>query len=325
MNDLNFRTLDLNLLRVFDEVMAERNLTRAAHNLSMTQPAVSNALRRLRELVGDDLVRRAGYGVEPTPRAVMLWPTVRESLAQLQKALAPGHFNPASTAHHFVLAMADATAAKIMPGLVQRMAQEAPMVSLRVLPLTTRDPRTLLENSDVDLAIGHFPGVMAELAAPHLQEHVPPFQARRLYETDYVVVMRHNHPLASRDLSLDEFCAAQHLLVSFSGRPWGFVDEALATLSRRRRVVLTVNQFFTAGRVVANSDLITVLPKHLMVSTGMTDALVWRELPFQLPAVHLDMLWHERDGRSPAHRWLRKNLENMAESASPKTGARKVV
>jgi DNA-binding transcriptional LysR family regulator len=86
-----------------------------------------------------------------------------------------------------------------------------------------------------------------------------------------------------------------------------------------------VNQFFTAGRVVANSDLITVLPKHLMVSTGMTEALVWRELPFQLPAVHLDMLWHERDGRSPAHRWLRNNLEGMAESASPKTGARKIV
>jgi DNA-binding transcriptional LysR family regulator len=312
MNDLNFRTLDLNLLRVFDEVMAERNLTRAAHNLSMTQPAVSNALRRLRELVGDDLVRRAGYGVEPTPRAVMLWPTVRESLAQLQKALAPGHFNPASTAHHFVLAMADATAAKIMPGLVQRMAQEAPMVSLRVLPLTTRDPRTLLENSDVDLAIGHFPGVMAELAAPHLQEHVPPFQARRLYETDYVVVMRHNHPLASRDLSLDEFCAAQHLLVSFSGRPWGFVDEALATLSRRRRVVLTVNQFFTAGLVVASSDLLTVLPSHFVSMTGQGHTLVQRPIPLEMPNVRVDMLWHRQTHALSPQQWLRDLIARTA-------------
>ena len=312
MNDLNFRTLDLNLLRVFDEVMAERNLTRAAHNLSMTQPAVSNALRRLRELVGDDLVRRAGYGVEPTPRAVMLWPTVRESLAQLQKALAPGHFDPASTAHHFVLAMADATAAKIMPGLVQRMAQEAPMVSLRVLPLTTRDPRTLLENSDVDLAIGHFPGVMAELAAPHLQEHVPPFQARRLYETDYVVVMRHNHPLASRDLSLDEFCAAQHLLVSFSGRPWGFVDEALATLSRRRRVVLTVNQFFTAGLVVASSDLLTVLPSHFVSMTGQGHTLVQRPIPLEMPNVRVDMLWHRQTHALSPQQWLRDLIARTA-------------
>ena len=90
MNELNFRTLDLNLLRVFDEVMAERNLTRAAHNLAMTQPAVSNALKRLREHLGDELVRRSGFGVEPTPVALALWPSVREALGLLRGALAPG-------------------------------------------------------------------------------------------------------------------------------------------------------------------------------------------------------------------------------------------
>jgi DNA-binding transcriptional LysR family regulator len=103
--------------------------------------------------------------------------------------------------------------------------------------------------------------------------------------------------------------------VSFSGRAHGLVDEALAQLGRERRILLTVNQFFTAGRVVANSDLVTVLPKHLIASTGAAEQLIWRELPFQLPAVHLDMLWHERDGRSPAHRWLRKNLESLSASA----------
>jgi DNA-binding transcriptional LysR family regulator len=312
MNDLNFRTLDLNLLRVFDEVMAERSLTRAAHNLSMTQPAVSNALRRLRELVGDDLVRRAGYGVEPTPLAVTLWPTVREALNQLQKVLAPGQFVPANAAQHFVLAMADATAAKLMPGLVQRMAQEAPMVSLRVLPLTTRDPRALLENSEVDLALGHFPGVMAELGAPHLQEHAPPFQAQRLYEAEYVVVMRRHHPLAMRELSLDDYCAAQHLLVSFSGRPWGFVDEALAALSRRRRVVLTVNQFFTAGRVVADSDLLTVLPSHFVSMTGQEHALVQRPIPLEMPSVRVDMLWHRQTHALSPQQWLRDLIARTA-------------
>ncbi len=90
MNEPNFRTLDLNLLRVFDEVMAERNLTRAAQNLAMTQPAVSNALRRLRETLGDDLVRRAGYGVEPTPVGLALWPTVRDALAQLRRVAGAG-------------------------------------------------------------------------------------------------------------------------------------------------------------------------------------------------------------------------------------------
>lgn len=305
MNDLNFRTLDLNLLRVFDEVMAERNLTRAASNLATTQPAVSNALRRLRELVGDDLVRRSGYGVEPTPLALTLWPTVRDALRQLRESLAPGTFEPATAQNHFVLAMADATSAKIMPGLVDILDREAPGVTLRVLPLTTRDPRRLLDQGHIDAAIGHFPGVLAELNATHLNESTPRFMSRRLYAGEYVVVMRKDHPLAHRPLTLDDYCAARHLLVSFSGRPFGFVDEALAAISRRRRVVLTVNQFFTAGQVVATSDLLTVLPLHFLGTTGRESELVHRPIPLDVPAVHVDILWHRQHQGISAHRWLR--------------------
>jgi DNA-binding transcriptional LysR family regulator len=136
--------------------------------------------------------------------------------------------------------------------------------------------------------------------------------------------MRKNHPLAQgKSWTWTTYCKANHLLVSFSGRAHGLVDEALSQIGRERRILLTVNQFFTAGRVVANSDLITVLPKHLIASTGAADALVWRELPFALPAVHLDMLWHERDGRSPAHRWLRKNLEGMSAAAQKRCRRRR--
>ncbi len=116
MNPPNFRTLDLNLLRVFDEVMAERSLTRAARNLSLTQPAVSNALRRLRETLGDDLVQRSGQGVAPTPRALAIWPSVREALQRLQESLVPTEFVAADATSTFVLAMADATAAELIPG-----------------------------------------------------------------------------------------------------------------------------------------------------------------------------------------------------------------
>lgn len=308
MNELNFRTLDLNLLRVFDEVMAERNLTRAAHNLSTTQPAVSNALRRLRELVGDDLVRRSGYGVEPTPLALTLWPTVRDALRQLRESLAPGTFDPLQAQNHFVLAMADATASKIAPGLVNLLQAHAPGVTVRILPLTTRDPRQLLERAEVDLAIGHFPGVLAEMGATHLQEHTPHFMSRRLYDGEYVVVMRQGHPLADAPLTLQSYCAARHLLVSFSGRPYGFVDEALAALSLQRRVVLTVNQFFAAGQVVASSDLLTVLPRHFLGSTGLQHALVCRPIPLDMPAVHVDMLWHRQTHAQSAQRWLRQAI-----------------
>ncbi|WP_137919405.1 LysR family transcriptional regulator [Hydrogenophaga sp. 2FB] len=306
MNDLNFRTLDLNLLRVFDEVMTERNLTRAAHNLAMTQPAVSNALRRLRDVLGDDLVRRSGYGVEPTPAALTLWPTVRDALHLLRESLAPGTFEPASARNAFLLAMADATAAKLMPALMDIFDSEAPGANLRILPLTTRDPRDLLESGTVDLAIGYFPGVLAELGALHLQEHNPNFHHQQLYVGEYVVVMRRGHPLAGKPLSLDEYCEARHLLVSFSGRPFGFVDEALAAMSRKRRVVLTVNQFFTAGRVVATTDMLTVLPRHFVGATGMEHELAACELPLQVPPVHVDSLWHRNATHNTAHRWLRE-------------------
>ena len=305
MNELNFRTLDLNLLRVFDEVMSERNLTRAAHNLATTQPAVSNALRRLRELIGDDLVRRAGYGVEPTPLALALWPTVRDALSQLRDALAPGAFDPTQAQNHFVLAMADSTAAKLVPGLVDILDREAPGVTLRTLPLTTRDPRPLLEQGQADIAIGYFPGVLAELTASHLQESAPHFLHQRLYEGQYVVVMRRDHPLAAQPLTLEQFCAARHLLVSFSGRPFGFVDEALAAQGLCRRVVLTVNQFFTAGRVVSSSDLLTVLPRHFIGETGMESELVHAPLPFEVPMVHVDALWRRQLQGQSAHGWLR--------------------
>ena len=312
INNLNFRTLDLNLLRVFDEVMTERSLTRAAHNLSMTQPAVSNALRRLREVLGDELVRRAGYGVEPTPVALALWPTVRDALHMLRESLAPGAFDPTSARNAFVLAMADATAAKLIPGLMDLLESEAPGVNLRVLPLTTRDPRGLLESGTVDLAIGHFPGVLAELGAMHLQENDPQFHHQRLYDGEYVVVMRRGHPLAGRPLSLDSYCDARHLLVSFSGRPFGFVDEALAAVSRQRHVVITVNQFFTAGRVVATTDLLTVLPRHFVGATGMEDELALCDLPLQVPAVHVDSLWHRQATQNSAHRWLRDAVARAA-------------
>jgi DNA-binding transcriptional LysR family regulator len=135
-----------------------------------------------------------------------------------------------------------------------------------------------------------------------------PIRHEQLYSGKYVVVMRKDHPLTQQAMTLDAYCKANHLLVSFSGRPRGLVDEALAQIGRERRILLTVNQFFTAGRVVANSDLITVLPRHLISSTGMSNELLARELPFVMPNVHVDMLWHERDARSKAHKWMREHL-----------------
>ena len=315
MNPPNFRTLDLNLLRVFDEVMAERSLTRAARNLSLTQPAVSNALRRLRETLGDELVHRSGQGMAPTPRAVAIWPAVREALRQLQESLVPNEFVPAQATLTFVLAMADATAASLIPGLNDTLEQEAPGIALRVIPLTTRDPRELLDNESCDLAVGYFPSVVPDLTAKAQNGETMPFFFQRLYEGEYVCVMRKDHPLASGPFTLNRYCSARHMLVSFSGRSYGFIDESLAALGRERRVVLTVNQFFTAGRVVANSNLLTVLPRHFVQVTGIADQLAQRPLPFKVSPVHVDALWHRRSQQQSAHLWLLNAVTRAARKA----------
>jgi DNA-binding transcriptional LysR family regulator len=310
-----FRTLDLNLLRVFDEVMAERSLTRAANNLSLTQPAVSNALRRLRDALGDELVRRQGHGIEPTPRALALWPSVREALRQLQAAIVPSAFEPQQANSTFVLAMADATAAELMGGLAKQMEEQAPDVSLRVLPLTTRDPRKMLGDDAADIALGYFPAVLADLTARAQSGEAIPYAHQRLYSGECVCVMRKNHPLAKRPITLQDYCNARHLLVSFSGRAYGFVDEALAVISQQRRIVLTVNQFFTAGRVVVNSDLLTVLPRHFVPTTGMAKELALHDLPFDVPPVQVHALWHRKREHDSAHQWLRAQLQQAAQQA----------
>ncbi len=302
---MSFRNLDLNLLRVFDAVMAERNLTRAAERLAMTQPAVSHALKRLRESLGEELFVRQAYGMKPTSRAEGLWPEVRQALDRLRAVLDPGVYQPATEDATFQVAMADATAALVLPPLIADLESQQARARVHVLPLTTRDPRSLLEQGEADFALGYFPQAIAALQS---QGQLAAIRHHRLYESQYVCVMRRDHPLAQVPLDLDAYCGAHHLLVSFSGRPHGFVDESLAAMGRSRRIVLTVNQFFTAGRVVAQSDLLTVLPERFVGATGYKSGLIQRPLPFALAPVHVDMLWHMRDEDRPPQRWMRERL-----------------
>ncbi|HJV79687.1 LysR family transcriptional regulator [Noviherbaspirillum sp.] len=321
---MSFQNLDLNLLRVFDAVMTEQNLTRAANSLAMTQPAVSNALKRLRDALDDDLLIRTAHGVRATPRAETLWPPIRQALASLQNAIAPDLFELSKVQITFRMAMADSTAVLFLPPLVRSIEREAPGIRVQMVPLTTREPRPMLIRSEIDLAIGYFPGVLAQIAGAQ-GPVTSKIRHQRLYSGKYVCVMRKNHPLADQDLTLDAYCAAHHLHVSFSGRAHGLVDDALANLERERTVLLTVNQYFTAGKVIANSDLITVLPFHLIAATGMAEALVWKRLPFNLPDINVDMLWHERDTQSMAHKWIREQMISLVETSGSGTGTKSEV
>lgn len=290
--------------------MADGSLTRAAAELAMTQPAASHALKRLHAAVGEPLFVRTAFGMKPTPRAEALWPQVREALDNLQQALSPDRFDPRRGNTAFRLAMADATAALLAPPLLAALqTEQARGVSVRILPLTTRDPRALLLEGQADAAIGHFPVAVAALVSDGATSGL---YHQHLYDSRYVCVMRRGHPLAEQALTLDDYCAAEHLLVSFSGRPHGLMDQALAAFGRKRRIVLTVNQFFTAGRVVTQSDLLTVLPQRFVAATGYAEQLVTRELPFPMDPVSVQMLWPVRLDTDAAQRWLRQHLVDAA-------------
>jgi DNA-binding transcriptional LysR family regulator len=307
---MNFRTLDLNLLRVFAAVMLERNVTRAAAQLAMTQPAVSNALRRLREATGDELFVTVPSGVLPTAHAAAMWPHVEAALERLSQALDPQGFDPTRDPRSFTMAMADATATVLMPAFIDTLLRERALTDVRVLPLSSRDPRPQLEQGAADVAVGFFPDVASALAAegPRATIALDP-----LYSCEYVVVMRRDHPLATRPgLSLADYCAARHVRVSFAGRPRGFVDEALAREGRERQVMLTVNQFSTAARVVHESDLLTVLPLSFVPASGLAEGLAIRPFPGTLPPIEVGLLWHRRHERDAAQRWLRQTFAATA-------------
>lgn len=312
MSPQDFRHLDLNLLRIFDAVMAEGSLTRAAEKLALTQPAVSNAMQRLRKALGEELLIRQGHGITPTPRAMALWTVVHEVLAQLQLNLAPDKFDPLQARSTLVLAMADATAATLMPNLVGILEREAPHLAIRLLPLTTRDPRPLLDGETADMAVGYFPAVLADLTARAQAGAWVQHEHRRLYDGQYVAVMRKHHPLAPMPLTLEHYCRARHLLVSFSGRAYGFIDEALAALGKQRHIALTVNQYSTAARVVVQSDLLTVMPRHFLPMTGMQAHLQVHPLPLEMPPVHVDALWHKRGPNRAACDWVLQALGRAA-------------
>jgi DNA-binding transcriptional LysR family regulator len=315
---MNFRTLDLNLLKVFDALMAHGSLTSASHVLAITQPAASHALKRLNQSLGEPLFIRNARGMTPTPKAEALWPQVRAALAALHQALAPGVFDARSQSATFRLAMTDGGAALLAPALVRAIEAEQALCNLRVLPLNTHDPRGVLQQGGAELAVGHFPQAVAAVLAAGGDS---PIRQRRLFDTDQVCAMRRGHPLAAKaPLTLDDYCAAWHLQASTTGRPQGEVDQALAALGRQRRVVLSVNQYFSAGRVLAESDLLAVLPRAFLAATGHEDRLLVRDTPFVLGTIALTMLWHLRHDAEPAHRWLREQVLGAVTSA-PRRGS----
>lgn len=291
----DIRALDLNLLRTLDALLDERSVTRAAERLGFTQPAVSGMLTRLRESFNDPLFVRTRRGIVPTLRATELAGPLKQILADVGALLQPAAFDPTTAKFTLSIAATDYALQAVVVPFLAKMRPLAPGIRIAIRPVEDDRVQMQFESGDLDLAL-----MTPETALPELH-------ARRLFDETYVCALRSNHPDARKQqLSIDRFCALDHVLVSYSGeRFWGVTDDALAKIGRRRHVALTVTSFLVLAEILRTTDLVAAVPRRLAQSAK---GLVLREPPVDIPGFTKLAVWHERTHRDPGHRWVRMLL-----------------
>lgn len=292
---------DLNLLSVLETVMLERNVTRAAQALGMSQPAVSHALRRARALTGDALFVRVTGGVRPTPHMAAIWPKLHRALGDARDALLPAGFDPRLTHATFRLAVTESLSAHVVPAVTLALTKAAPHARLAFSVHTNDRSLDALERGTLDCAIGLFPSLPDNI------------RVQGLRADRYVAVMRRLHPLAA-DMTLAKFVAARHVLVAPSGRDHGIIDAWLSLTGLSRTIAVVVNTSTEALTIVASSDLVACVPGRVAatLTADRVDALAVAELPFDADRVFFKLAWHQRRDDDKTQRWFRDLLAKVA-------------
>lgn len=303
---MNFAAFDLNLLRVFDALMRERSVTRAGEQIGLSQPAVSQALSRLRSLLDDQLFVRRGTEMTPTPRAETIAPAVRNALALVEAALIGDRgFDPAGASRTYTLIGSDFFSTLMMPELFARIAAQAPGVRLRFMDSALGDVERLLQEDAIDMAVER------PLA-------LPDWVSREvLFSSAFKVIAAKGHPELVKvapggPFPLDLFCRLPQALRSIDGSLSGWTDEALAAVGRERRVVLTLPQFHAVALAVAQTALIAVVPAQYAEGVAGELGLSVYEPPVAMGVPEISMYWHSRHDGNPAHRWLRDHVRQIA-------------
>jgi len=295
---MNVTGLDLNLLRVFDAVLRDRSVTGAARHLSLTQPAVSNALARLRAQFEDALFVRTASGMDATPFARELAEPVRQALALLESALAHGPgFDPATSTRAFRFYMSDLGQIEFLPPLVERAQRVAPGVRLEAVALEVEDIGDALAAGALDLAVGFLPGLG------------PPVRRQPLFRDPYVCLMRADHPIG-KQLTRKKFLAASHALVSYKGGH-RVIEEALERAGLARKIALRVPHFTVVPMVLERSDLILTLPLRIARVYERQGRFKFLPPPVPIPPADVAAHWHERFERDPGNRWLREMIMEL--------------
>lgn len=292
------RPQELNLLMVFNAIMTEGSITRAADQLSMTQPAVSNAVARMRVVWKDELFVKDGRRIRPTRRALELWESVRGPLKDLSGALSPDDYAPETSTRTFRVATTVGVVDVGWPSLRNLLEAEAPGVAVHAIPYNMLNGAQHLTNAEVDLVI----------AVSSMIADQPELLSEHLYDSEYMCVMRARHPLANVELDLEAFSSADHLLVSLSGDISGFTDRVLAQNGLRRRIAMTVNHFNVIAPLLQSSNLITVAPTVTVEEAVASGSLILRPSPVEISKNSISAFWHQRQNNDPGLRWLREAL-----------------
>lgn len=298
---LNLRDIDLNLLVVFHELYKERRVAAVAESLGLTQPAVSNALSRLRRMMGDELFLRTGRGMEPTPYASQLAEPIAGALATIRDTLERQlEFDPAASVRKFTIAMTDLGEIHFLPRLMRRLAEVAPGVTVSTVRNTSVGLGDELESGRVDIAFGLLPQLKAG------------FFQRLLFRQRYVCLFRKGHPLDKGSMTLEDFESAQHVVVVAAGTGHATVNDAIERRAVRRNVRLSVPHFVALGHILASTDLVATVPERYVRESMGPFNLTYLPLPVPVPEFDVNLFWHARFHKEPGNQWLRSLMAELA-------------
>jgi DNA-binding transcriptional LysR family regulator len=292
---MELKNLDLNLLLVFHQLLAERRVSKVAESLGMTQPGVSNALKRLRVVLGDELFVRTAKGMEPTPYAAQLSEPIGYALSTIFDSLNEGvRFDPTTSDRKFKIGMTDIGEVYFLPGLMAALREQAPDVTVSTVRNTAVNLQDEMEAGHIDMAIGLLP----QLKSGYFQ--------RNLFRQRYVCMFRKGHELDKASISVEEFERAEHVVVVSGGTGHAIVDQTIERLGINRRVSLTVPHFVAVGHILSASSMIATVPERYAMACVKPFGLKYVTHPLSLPEVSINIFWHARFNKEPANQWLRR-------------------
>ncbi len=291
---MHLKDIDLNLLVVLHQMQQQGRVAGVAETLGLSQPAVSNALARLRKLTGDQLFVRTPAGMQPTPLALQLAGPVAQALGTIHQALNQrAVFEPARSGRVFTIGMTDIGEIYFLPRLMDKLAQVAPAVSISTVRNAAIKLKEEMEAGHVDLAIGLLPELKSG------------FYQRTLFKQRYVCLFRAGHALDKPRLTLQAFSAADHVVVVSSGTGHGRVDELLKRSGIARKVRLTVPHFVAVGHILRHSDMVATVPERLAQALAEPFGLAYSAHPAKIPPIAINVFWHAKVHKDPVNQWLR--------------------